>query len=115
MERYRVHNLPLSCTCPGVYELGICMSPTGLGDKVRKLDRAPIIVVYLGQAENIRARLQHYGRSGAHLANADSTVDLKNGTDMPLQRGVGLFEEVFSRGYSIVFRWAPVSFLFKPL
>ncbi|KAJ9688191.1 hypothetical protein PVL29_014089 [Vitis rotundifolia] len=27
---------------------------------------------------------------------------------MPLQRGSGLFEEIFSRGYSIVFRWAPI-------
>lgn len=107
-ERYRVHNLPLCCHCPGVYELGISVSPTGLGREVGKLDPAHIVVVYLGQAEDIRARLQHYGRSGAHLAKVDSTGNPNNCKNMPLQRGSGLFEGIFSRGYSIVFRWAPI-------
>lgn len=92
-----------------MYELGISVSPTGLGREVGKLDPAHIVVVYLGQAEDIRARLQHYGRSGAHLANVDSTGNPNNCKKMPLLRGSGLFEGIFSRGYSIVFRWAPVS------
>lgn len=74
-----------------------------------KLDPERIVVVYLGQAENVRTRLQHYGRTGAHLGNRYSTgqpTDCKTAT---LQKGPGLFEEILSRGYPIVFRWAPVS------
>ena len=92
-----------------MYELGLCVSPAGLRRGVRKLRSADIVVVYLGQAENIRTRLQHYGRSGSHLANVDSTGNTSNCKVMSLERGSGLFEEIFSRGYSIVFRWAPVS------
>ena len=76
----------------------------GLGREISKL--APhshrIVVVYLGQADNVRTRLQRYGRTGAHLHSGCS-----NGSSP--QKGRPLFEEVFSQGFSIVYRWAPVS------
>ncbi|KAK9275078.1 hypothetical protein L1049_022337 [Liquidambar formosana] len=97
--RYRVHNLPTS-SGSGVYELGIAVSHTGLGREVGKLDPHGMFVVYLGQADNVRTRLQSYGRSGAHLCNSYSTGQQKNGPC--------LFDEIFSKGYSILFRWAPM-------
>ncbi|KAG6424098.1 hypothetical protein SASPL_114510 [Salvia splendens] len=80
-ERYRTQNLP-NRTSPGAYELGIATSAS------RKLHSASVIPVYTGQANNVRARLQSYGRSGAHLAT--------------------LFADVFTRGLPIVYRWAPM-------
>lgn len=102
-ERYRVHNLPKN-SGPGVYELGIAVSKTGLGREIGKLDSKRIVVVYLGQADNVRTRLQHYGRTGAHLGNS-CLNDCKTVTH---QKGPGLFEEILSRDYPIVFRWAPM-------
>ncbi|TKY44519.1 GIY-YIG nuclease superfamily [Spatholobus suberectus] len=102
--RYRIHNLPQE-SGPGVYELGIGVSGggLGLGREIYKLvphhDR--IVVAYLGQADNVRARLQRYGRTGAHLDNTCSD-------DSSHQKGRPLFQEVFSQGYSIVYRWAPM-------
>ncbi|XP_027357414.1 protein EFFECTOR OF TRANSCRIPTION 2-like [Abrus precatorius] len=95
--RYRIHNLPQK-SGPGVYELGIGVSGSGLGREIYKLgpDSHSIVVVYLGQADNVRARLQRYGRSGAHL------------DDSSLQKGRPLFQEIFSHGFSIVYRWAPM-------
>lgn len=81
-ERYRTQNLP-NRTSPGAYELGIATSAS------RNLNSASVIPVYTGQANNVRARLQSYGRSGAHLTT--------------------LFADVFIRGLPIVYRWAPVS------
>lgn len=103
-ERYRVHNLPKN-SGPGAYELGIAVSKTGFGREIGKLGSERIIVVYLGQAASVRTRLQHYGRTGAHLGNS-CLNDCKTVTP---QKGPGLFEEILSRGYPIVFRWAPVS------
>ncbi|CAA7388716.1 unnamed protein product [Spirodela intermedia] len=105
-ERYRTNNLPNSCSCPGIYELGIAR----LSANSRRFDPKEIVVVYLGQAENVRTRLQHYGRTGSHLEHGDSTVVLqsKGIISKPIQRRPGLFKEAFSKGFSIMFRWAPV-------
>ncbi|KAJ4708611.1 protein EFFECTOR OF TRANSCRIPTION 2-like [Melia azedarach] len=92
-DRYRVHNLPTT-SGPGLYELGIAVSHTDLGRKADKIDSCGLFVVYLGQADNVRARLQCYGRSGAHLNNPND--------------GPGCFDDIFSRGYSIVYRLAPL-------
>lgn len=103
--RYRIHNLPEK-SCPGVYELAIAVSSSALGRGIYKLAPDRIVVVYLGQADNVRARLQHYGRSGSHLGNSgcfDYSIDAS------IQKGRPLFREIFSQGYPIVYRWAPVS------
>ncbi|KAJ8766913.1 hypothetical protein K2173_011731 [Erythroxylum novogranatense] len=85
--RYRVHNLPHN-SGPGVYELGIAVPRSTFGRDYAKVDPVNVVAAYLGQADNVRTRLQMYGRSGSH-------------------QGPSLFEEMFSRGCSIVFRWAP--------
>ncbi|KAK0605398.1 hypothetical protein LWI29_026269 [Acer saccharum] len=92
VARYRVHNLP-TVTGPGLYELGIAKSST------HKLDSDGVVVVYIGQADNVRTRLQCYGRSGAHLNNPNHCG---------LKSEPGHFEDIFSRGYPIVYRWAPM-------
>ncbi|KAJ0031367.1 hypothetical protein Pint_13364 [Pistacia integerrima] len=97
-SRYRVHNLP-TCPGPGLYELGVAVPRKGLGREVNKLDSDGVVVVYLGQADSVRTRLQRYGRSGAHLNNPN---------DSGLKIGPGYFEDVFSRGASIVYRWVPM-------
>ncbi|XP_057768307.1 protein EFFECTOR OF TRANSCRIPTION 2-like [Salvia miltiorrhiza] len=81
-ERYRTQNLPTHTT-PGAYELGIATSAA----PARNLEAASVIPVYLGHAGDVRARLQRYGRSGAHL-------------------GHHLFSGVFSTDLPIVYRWA---------
>ncbi|KAF3780384.1 hypothetical protein EJ110_NYTH39321 [Nymphaea thermarum] len=112
-ERYRIHNLPIS-SCPGLYELGIAKYHTETGRKIRKIDSHHVIVVYLGQADNVRTRLQQYGRAGSHLDRGVSFASSNKGppTDIPVipyvQQGPGLFIDVFSRGFPIVFRWAPL-------
>lgn len=103
VQRYRLHNLPSSSSCPGLYELGIAAVPTDVGRKSRSRDSQNIIVVYLGQTNNVRARLQQYGRAGAHLESG-KLVSSVNENECS-----GLFKEVFCRGYSIMFRWAAVS------
>lgn len=111
-SRYRIHNLPTT-SGPGLYELGIAVPRSGLSRRDGgKLVRDDIVVVYLGQADNVRTRLQQYGRSGAHLGNTYSTGHVNDSKDDSLQKGLGLFEEIFSRGLSIVYRWAPVSIAF---
>ncbi|KAL8141889.1 hypothetical protein V2J09_014921 [Rumex salicifolius] len=94
-ERYRIQNLPVS-PGPGVYEIGVGVwaGQTGSGRDLGKLDPDRIVAVYLGQAENVRSRLQSYGRGGAHLDDASST---------------GLFKHIFARGFPILYRWAPMS------
>lgn len=103
--RYRIHNLPQN-SGPGVYELGVAVSSGGLGREIYKLAPYPqrIVVVYLGQADNVRSRLQRYGRNGAHLGNNSCCSD-----DSSPQMGRPLFQEIFSQGFPIVYRWAPVS------
>ncbi|CAK7352676.1 unnamed protein product [Dovyalis caffra] len=109
-SRYRVHNLPTT-SGPGLYELGIVVSRSRLsGRDVGKLVPDDIMVVYLGQTDNVRTRLQQYGRSGAHLGNTYSTANGNDSKDDSLQKGLGLFEEIFSRGHSIVFRWASMKY-----
>lgn len=102
--RYRIHNLPQNFG-PGVYELGVAVLRSGLGRGIYKLatDSRRIVVVYIGKTDNVRARLQCYGRNGAHLANGCS-----DDSSSP-QMGRSLFQEIFSQGFPIVFRWAPVS------
>lgn len=113
-EKYRIHNLPSSCSVPGLYELGIA-APRSLSG--RKIKRRHVIVVYLGQAENVRTRLQHYGQAGSHLeangsfflhqkSESSSHQQNKSSNDVYVQQGPGLFTETFSKGFSIVFRWA---------
>ncbi|MED6147635.1 hypothetical protein PIB30_045619 [Stylosanthes scabra] len=104
--KYRIHNLPEK-SCPGVYELGIAASSSsGLGRGIYKLAPERIVVAYLGETDNIRERLQHYGRDGSHLHS--NTSDEYSSYDS-LQKKSPLFEEIFSLGYSIVYRWAPMN------
>ncbi|KAK3436304.1 hypothetical protein EUGRSUZ_C00913 [Eucalyptus grandis] len=106
--RYRVHNLPKS-PGPGIYELGVAAPRAKLGREIAKLDLRYIVVVYLGKADCVRTRLQQYGRSGAHLGRCSSAaceIDCK--TSCPTKQ-LGLFEEVLSRGYPIMFRWASLN------
>lgn len=108
--RYRVHNLPKS-PGPGIYELGVAASRAKSGREIAKLDPGFVVVVYLGQADCVKTRLQQYGRSGAHLGKCSSAaceIDCK--TSSPTKQ-LGLFEQILSRGYPIVFRWASVSLL----
>ncbi|GMH18070.1 hypothetical protein Nepgr_019911 [Nepenthes gracilis] len=106
-ERYRVQNLPAS-SGPGLYEIGVAVWRTQSGREVVKLDLDQIVVVYLGEADSVRSRLQMYGRGGAHLENCSysSSVDLAKGSP---KVGAGFFKDIFSRGYAIVYRWAPMS------
>uniref|UniRef100_A0A6N2MP37 GIY-YIG domain-containing protein n=2 Tax=Salix viminalis TaxID=40686 RepID=A0A6N2MP37_SALVM len=105
-SRYRVHNLPTT-SGPGLYELGIVVSRSTLPRRdVGKLVPDGMVVVYLGQADNVKTRLQQYGRSGAHLGNTYSTGYVNDSKGDSLKTGLGLFEEIFSRGHSIVYRWA---------
>ncbi|URE38214.1 hypothetical protein MUK42_16775 [Musa troglodytarum] len=108
-ERYKIHNLPANCSCPGLYELGIAVTPTdGRGTKTRQHALKDIVVVYLGQADNVRTRLQQYGRAGSHLDHGNSFTYSVECETPCLQKGPGLFKEIFSKGYSIVYRWAPM-------
>ncbi|KAF9601203.1 hypothetical protein IFM89_017388 [Coptis chinensis] len=89
----------------GLYELGVAAMYTDLGRNVRKLDSDSIVVVYLGQADNVRNRLQHYGRAGSHLDHGKEK-SFAGDYSSCLASGPGLFREIFARGFSIVFRWA---------
>lgn len=126
-DKYRLHNLP-SYLGPGVYELGLChiecsRHSTRSSSHPRKDD---IVIVYLGQAENVRTRLQHYGRCGSHLeggvdiahssisgeiqqANSDAIDKALDSscavTDKQEKCCLRLFTKAFSQGFSIVFRW----------
>ncbi|OWM83178.1 hypothetical protein CDL15_Pgr011860 [Punica granatum] len=107
--RYRVHNLPPSSS-PGVYELGIAVTRTKSARETRKLNPSNIIIVYTGQADGVRTRLQQYGRSGAHLGNCSSTARANDDSQSTVShKELGLFREILSRDYSIVFRWAPMN------
>lgn len=71
-------------------------------------------MVYLGQADSVRARLQQYGRSGSHLDTTSSPASSDRDAANALAAGPGLFREVFSRGYSVVFRCALVIISIDP-
>ncbi|KAL6558546.1 hypothetical protein OROMI_018896 [Orobanche minor] len=107
-EKYRTQNLPNWTSCPGVYELGVVATrPQWSG--TRKLESNSVVPVYLGQADNLRTRLQHYGRNGAHLENGcfnNKLTDCQSGSS---HKGLGLFTDIFSRGSPIVYRCAPMT------
>ncbi|XP_010443331.1 PREDICTED: protein EFFECTOR OF TRANSCRIPTION 2-like [Camelina sativa] len=104
--RYRVQNLPRK-SFPGLYELGVAVISQ---DQGRKLEPDDVLAAYLGQAESVRTRLQRYGRSGAHLRNVYNLVDCETVESSPVKKAVtgGLFEDIFSKGGSILYRWAPM-------
>ncbi|GAU33540.1 hypothetical protein TSUD_143330 [Trifolium subterraneum] len=99
---YRIHNLPRD-DGPGVYELGVVVMTSGFGRKIFKLTTDPrrVVVVYLGEAGNVKTRLQCYGRDGAHLGGCSSYESSD-------QMGRSLFHEIFFQGFPIVYRWASV-------
>jgi hypothetical protein len=91
VERCRTQNLPAAhCNGPGVYELGVT-APSWLPTSAAAvrggasttntntttnantnastpaLRRRDVVVVYVGQADNIQKRLQEFGQPGAHL------------------------------------------------
>ncbi|KAL1195178.1 Protein EFFECTOR OF TRANSCRIPTION 2 [Cardamine amara subsp. amara] len=103
--RYRVQNLPRK-SCPGLYELGVAVNRQ---DQSRKLEPDDVLAAYLGQAESVRSRLQRYGRSGAHLRNVKDLNDYET-IESPVKKAVsgGLFEDIFSKQGSILYRWAPM-------
>ncbi|KAL6657684.1 hypothetical protein ACP70R_005464 [Stipagrostis hirtigluma subsp. patula] len=103
VQRYRIRNLPDNF--PGLYELGVA-GASDEGIRARRRDSRGVVVVYLGQADNVRARLQQYGRTGSHLDTGNSLASAAKDEVNVLAAGPGLFREVFSRGYSVVFRCA---------
>ncbi|KAL9255037.1 EFFECTOR OF TRANSCRIPTION 2-like protein [Drosera capensis] len=103
-ERYRVQNLP-SVSGPGLYEIGVTVWRTGSGRDVAKMEASDIVVVYLGEADNVKARLQRHGRGGSHLGSGGNWGVGSSGDGV----GSGLFKEVFERGFPIVYRWAPMN------
>ncbi|RCV13764.1 hypothetical protein SETIT_2G371900v2 [Setaria italica] len=103
VQRYRIRNLPDNF--PGIYELGVA-GASDEGVRSRRRDSRGVVVVYLGQADSVRARLQQYGRSGSHLDTGNSLGSAGKAEVNALAAGPGLFREVFSRGYSVVFRCA---------
>ncbi|RCV43794.1 hypothetical protein SETIT_9G322300v2 [Setaria italica] len=108
VQRYRIRNLPDNF--PGLYEMGVA-GTTDDGVRSRRRDSRGVVVVYLGQADSVRARLQQYGRSGSHLDTGNSLGSAGKAEVNALAAGPGLFREVFSRGYSVVFRCAQVRVL----
>ncbi|KAF8104694.1 hypothetical protein N665_0170s0067 [Sinapis alba] len=98
--RYRVENLPRR-SCPGLYELGV-VAVTG------KLDSEDVLAAYLGQAESVRSRLQCYGRSGAHLRSNVNNNNLDASCCESPDKKAGLFEDIFMKHGSVVYRWAPM-------
>ncbi|KAH6779063.1 hypothetical protein C2S52_010300 [Perilla frutescens var. hirtella] len=107
VERYRTQNLPNWTSCPGVYELGITTSRPRSGT-TRKLDSSSVIPVYLGQADNLRNRLQQYGRDGNHLEKGCTSSKIFNCQSVSSHKGPGLFTDIFSRGLPIAYRCAPI-------
>ncbi|CAN4083608.1 unnamed protein product [Withania somnifera] len=108
-ERYRTHNLPNCTSCPGVYELGIAVSRRQAGREATRLDPDYIVPVYVGKSDNVRTRLQRYGREGAHLENGFFNNELNVHENVYGPKRARLFTETFSRGFSIVYRWAPMN------
>ncbi|XLR65995.1 hypothetical protein S83_016667 [Arachis hypogaea] len=104
--RYRIHNLPEKA-CPGVYELGIAVSSrSDLGRQIYKLAPECVVVTYLGETDNVRDRLQCYGRNGSHLHSKTSP---EYSIYDSLQKKRPLFQEIFSQGYPIVYRWVAMN------
>ena len=124
VSRYCLHNLPPP-NIPGAYELGL-VGPSGRGVQRRNLPSAAVAVVYAGHTEDLRSRLQQYGQCGSHLQQQQIVaVSLtrrgpykgggKGCSKFPgtVARGIdcnsdNLFEDAFSCGLTIVFRWTQV-------
>lgn len=104
-ERYRTQNVPNCSSCPGIYELGIIVSRMK-GKSSSKLSFKNVIPVYLGQADKVRTRMQQYGRDGDHLENGWANGEQND------RKVLGLFSDIFSLGFAIAFRWAPVRNIF---
>ncbi|CAK9234855.1 unnamed protein product [Sphagnum troendelagicum] len=110
VEKYRAHNLPGSNWGPGVYELGLAMPEwtamneqrIGLKKKEKKLRPQNVMVVYVGNAEHIRQRLQRYGEADSEYFYKSSSTE--HGVRKS-SRGPRLFSEVFTLGCAIAFRW----------
>ncbi|GAB4838928.1 hypothetical protein Ancab_028460 [Ancistrocladus abbreviatus] len=107
-ERYRVQNLPAR-SGPGLYEIGVAVWPTVSGRQVGKLAPDRIVVVYLGQANDVRSRLQRYGRGGAHLESKGNDESFVPRVQTEPGEAGSLFKDIFSKGYAIVYRWAPMN------
>ncbi|KAJ8568263.1 hypothetical protein K7X08_020985 [Anisodus acutangulus] len=107
-EKYRTQNLPNCTSCSGVYELGIAVSQRQARREASRLDPNYIGPVYVGKSDNVRTRQQRYGREGAHLENGCSNSELHVCENVSGSKIAGLFTETFSRGLSIVYRWAPM-------
>uniref|UniRef100_A0ACD5UZT6 Uncharacterized protein n=1 Tax=Avena sativa TaxID=4498 RepID=A0ACD5UZT6_AVESA len=103
VQRYHTRNLPDNF--PGLYELGVARSSYD-GVRARRNGSGFVVVVYLGQADNVRTRLQQYGRTGSHLDIGNPLAAVGKAEMNMLAAGPGLFSEVFSRGYSVMFRCA---------
>ncbi|KAG0620663.1 hypothetical protein M758_4G233700 [Ceratodon purpureus] len=127
--KYHTHNLPAAQFGPGVYELGVTApswSQVPNSKRSRTLKTEDVIPVYIGQAANIRQRLQKYGQAGAQLEHGSRPSTPHHGDndsvkgrsprmvqsgfrgELPNSTGSGprLFSEVFALGSSIAFRWA---------
>ena len=118
---------------PGVYELALCSTEFTKTNGTRssaQFKKDTLVVVYVGQAENLYSRLQEYGRTGSHLetggggdykcgkswkpcGNTNSSEKNLNGfscqqvaCDCPR-----LFTKAFTHGYPIAFRWTPVCYV----
>ncbi|KAJ4782661.1 Protein EFFECTOR OF TRANSCRIPTION 2 [Rhynchospora pubera] len=104
-RRYMIHNLPENF--PGLYELGIVKPGTNICATTRSDDLKDVVVVYLGQADNVRTRLQHYGRTGSHL-ECGKVDNVGKGQNVQVKEEPGLFREVFALGFSIAYRCVPM-------
>ncbi|VFQ87810.1 unnamed protein product [Cuscuta campestris] len=107
-ERYRTQNLPNCASCPGIYELGITPSNPRRETANHRVDSAIVVPVYVGQTDNVRTRLQQYGRDGSHLENGCSKGDLSWDKNALCSKGPLFFTCAFSRGLTVVYRWAPM-------
>ncbi|VYS70581.1 unnamed protein product [Arabidopsis thaliana] len=86
VRRYRHEDLPPQ-RCTGLYELGVGVIGQDQGQNFDPDNN--VLGVYVGQCVDVRSRLQDYGRRGGHLPS-------------------GLYEDIFSEGYSVFYRWAPM-------
>ncbi|KAL6585853.1 hypothetical protein OROMI_002497 [Orobanche minor] len=98
-ESYMTQYLP-NTRCPAIYEIGIAKKIQP-GRKTRNKIRSGshVVVVYVGQTQNLRSRLQQYMSNGAHL-------EKRFLTDFTYVSSPGLFSDTFSKGYTIFYRYA---------
>ncbi|GER51408.1 effector of transcription2 [Striga asiatica] len=113
VEKYRTQNLPKWTSCSGVYELGVAASRPKSGRGAREFKSSSVVPVYLGQADNLRNRLQQYGRDGAHLENGCLNLKFNDCQTSTSHNRLGWFADIFSRGLPILYRCAPVSIYYR--